>query len=53
MTWDTSKGVSISLCIKFSIRVSFLIRMRDCYIQKGKIISKNYINFGDLKILEL
>ena len=29
----------------------FLIKLRDCYIQKGKIISKNYINFDDLKIL--
>ena len=53
MTSDTSKGVSISLCIKFSIKASFLIRTRDHYIQKGKVISKNYINFDDLKIWEL
>ena len=48
-TCDTSKGVSICLCTKFSIRASFLIRTRDHYKQKGKIISKNYISFDDLK----
>ena len=53
MTCDTTKGVSISLCMKFSIRAYFLIRTRNCYIQEGKIISKNYINFDDLKILKL
>ena len=52
MTCDTSKGVSISLSIKFSIRAPFLIITRDCYIQKVNIISKNYINFDELKILE-
>ena len=51
MTCNVSKGVSLNLCFELSIRESFLIKTGDCNIQKGEIISSNYIYFDDLKIM--
>ena len=49
MTCNVNKGVSLSLCFELSIRTSFLIRTGECNIQKGEIISKNYIYLMTLK----
>ena len=52
-TCNVSKGVSLSLCIEISVKASFSIKKRDHHIQKVNIISKNYINVDDRKILGL
>ena len=52
-TCDTSEGASLNLYMELSIKVSFLTNTWDCIIQKGKVISKSYINFDDLKVFEL
>ena len=48
---SVSKGVSLCLWFVLSIISSFLMKTRDCNIQKGEIISKNYFYFDDLKIV--
>ena len=50
-TCNVSIRISLYLCFELSIRAPFLIRTGDCNIQKGEIISKNYIYFDDLKIV--